>query len=634
MLKRFFSRSGADSRGTKGFHPPQSGAELLATPRREQMIKMLWDTTSLTQPVFDEYLLAPIERYAELVQLLPASESHHHAYPGGMLDHALEMACYGLRLRQRHLLPPGAKPEDQSSAGELWSAAVIYGALMHDVAKVLVDIEIHLEDGREWRVWNGIIPKPYRVRYRASREYHLHSAVNPLLGHHVLGGKVMDWLISQPRLFALFMYTIAGYSERGGIIAELIHQADRASVAKALGGDPVQALSAPTESLQRKLAEGLRYLVREQFKLNQKGAMGWLTDESLWLVSPRAVNELKSHLYSQGIKSIPADLNRLYGELQAHGLIEEVSEGKAVWQCEIVDGDWQQTFSMIKVSPTLIWGVEGRPPVFSGTLTVQGAGVTGALEGELPGEPRTQQPSGNEPSRAEATGSAPNEATPSPAQAETPISSTSEAPRNTPEAPCNTPGGSLDDGILDLFPQMAEQGQDPSQVNSGDDQPGETKFSEISYKKYFSGSAKKDNAQTGPLQQPGNSSDLGERFWQWLRAGLANHSLVINDTKAPVHTVSGTYFLVSPGIFKRFSTGVLNDENQWKAVQQRFQKLGRHVRTRGQNIHKVTVQGPNKTRTLMGYLIKDPYQVSRTLPPDNWVLRLSATAAEGEESHV
>lgn len=320
---------------------------------------MLWDTTSLTQSVFDEYLLAPIQRYAELAQLLPASESHHHAYPGGMLDHALEMACYGLRLRQRHLLPPGAKPEDQSSAGELWSAAVIYGALMHDVAKTLVDVEIHLEDGREWRLWHGPIPAPYRVRYRPGREYHLHSAINPLLCERVLGGSVLDWMMTQPKLFSLFMYTISGHTERGGIIGELVHQADRASVAKALGGDPVRALSAPVESIQRKLAEGLRYMVKEHFKLNQKGGVAWLTDESLWLVSPRAINELKTHLYAQGIKSIPADLNRLYGELMAHGLIEEISEGKSVWKCEISEGDWKQSFNMIKVLPTLVWGMEG-----------------------------------------------------------------------------------------------------------------------------------------------------------------------------------------------------------------------------------------------------------------------------------
>jgi hypothetical protein len=29
---------------------------------------------------------AKMERYAELVQQFPASESHHHAYLGGMLD--------------------------------------------------------------------------------------------------------------------------------------------------------------------------------------------------------------------------------------------------------------------------------------------------------------------------------------------------------------------------------------------------------------------------------------------------------------------------------------------------------------------------------------------------------------------
>jgi integrating conjugative element relaxase (TIGR03760 family) len=631
MLLRLFSRSGADSQASEGFYIPRAGRELLATPRRQAMLKQLWDTTSLTRPVFDAYLLAPIERYAELVQLLPASESHHHAYPGGMLDHALEMACYGLRLRQRHLLPPGAKPEDQSSAGELWSAAIIYGALMHDAAKVLVDLEIHLEDGREWRLWHGTIPGPYRMRYRTTRDYHLHSAVNPLLAQQVLGARVLDWLMSQPRLFALLMYTISGHTERGGIIAELVHQADRASVARALGGDPVQALAAPSESLQRKLAEGLRYLVREQFKLNQKGGVGWLTDDALWLVSPRAVNELKAHLYAQGIKSIPADLNRLYGELQAHGLIEEVSEGKAVWQCEIVDGDWQQTFSMIKVSPTLIWSVEGRPPAFSGTLTVQGAGAADDQEAEQPDLPQALPSAEGKPSFAEATDTSPEAKAPSPAQAEPPSASLPETPP-MPDAPRSEPETALDDEILALVP--ATEAQDSSSSCASESQPAETKISAIADRNCLPVSAKKENAQLKATQQSDNAADLGERFWQWLTTGLANHSLVINDTKAPVHTVNGTWFLVSPGIFKRFSKEILNDEAQWKTVQQRFQKLGRHVRTRGQNIHKVTVQGPNKTRTLMGYLIKDPYQVSRTLPPDNWVLTLATTPAEGEESHV
>lgn len=609
MLRRLLARS-ATPNAAEGYHFPQTGRELLATPRRQSMIKLLWDTTSLTQPVFNEYLLAPIGRYAELVQLLPASESHHHAYPGGMLDHALEMACYGLRLRQRHLLPPNAKPEDQSSAGELWSAAIIYGSLMHDVAKVLVDIEIHLEDGSEWRVWHGVIPKPYRVRYRTGREYHLHSAVNPVLAHQVLGGRVLDWLMSQPRLFALLMYTIAGHTERGGIIAELIHQADRASVAKALGGDPVQALSAPTESIQRKLAEGLRYLVKDQFKLNQKGGAGWLTDEALWLVSPRVVNELKTHLYSQGIKSIPADLNRLYGELQAHGLIEEVSEGKSVWKCEITDGDWNQVFNMVKVPPTLIWGVEGKPASFNGELTVRGAG---APEEASADKPQNSQKTKSEPSKdqlveADVTGDL------------------QPQKQNSSVTPSPQVGGftssdvSLDDDIMALFPEVRTS-EPKSSIES---MACESKVTDN-----LSGPNSVKSVKTSYAHD--NHSDFGGQFWQWLKVGLANHSIVINDTNAPVHTVDGTYFLVSPGIFKRFSNVVLGNEELWKTVQKRFQKLGAHVRTHGQNIHTVSVEGPNKTRLLKGYLIKDPQQVSQKIPPDNWVLALQTTKGEGEQ---
>ncbi|MDF9434610.1 MobH family relaxase [Chromohalobacter israelensis] len=616
MLRRLFSRSTTISQAAEGFHTPRSGKELLATPRRQSMVKMLWDTTSLTQPVFNEYLLAPIERYAELVQLLPASESHHHAYAGGMLDHALEMACYGLRLRQRHLLPPGAKPEDQSSTGELWSAAIIYGALMHDVAKIIVDIEIHLQDGREWRVWHGVIPKPYRVRYRANREYHLHSAVNTLLGQQVLGGKVMDWLMSQPKLFSLFMYTISGHTERGGIIAELVHQADRASVAKALGGNPVQALSAPIESIQRKLAEGLRFLVKEQFKLNKRGGQAWLTDEALWLVSPRAINELKAHIYAQGIKSIPAELNRLQGEMHAHGIIEEVEEGKHVWKCNITDGDWQKTLNMIKVPPTLIWGVDERPSSFSGHLTVQGAGTVDEQQpptGTAPQEKSTEPTSAVEQSTRDQT----DTPTPAPAPAPAEVAATSSIASEAG-------AGSIDDDIMALFPEV--NGEDKQDVTKeGSSSESETQLQEAS-----------ESAKTTPLIQKSSEdannsndpADLGERFWEWLKMGLADHSIVINDTKAPVHTVNGTYFLVSPGIFKRFCNSVLNDKNQWQAVQKRFQKLGLHVRTQGQNIHKVSVEGQNKTGILMGYLIKDPVLVSQKIPPDNWVLTLVTTKGE------
>ncbi|KAA0015283.1 relaxase [Salinicola corii] len=594
MLRRIFPRASQKTEQSEGFTKPHTGKALLDTPRRQQMVKMLWDTTSLTHSVFDEYLLAPICRYAELVQLLPASESHHHAYAGGMLDHALEMACYGLRLRQQHLLPPGARPEDQSSAGELWSAAIVCGALMHDVAKVLVDVKVSLEDGREWHVWHGPIPVPYRVRYRKGREYHLHSAVNPVLCQQVLGANVMDWLMTQPKLFSLFMYTISGHTERGGIIAELIHQADRASVAKALGGDPVQALTAPVESIQRKLAEGLRYLVREQFTLNQKGGQAWLTGEALWLVSPRAIHELKAHLYAQGIKSIPADLDRLYGELQAHGIIEQVSEGKSVWKCEITDSDWQKTLNMIKVSPTLIWGTDERPDAFEGQVSPHGAGDS---EPAPAGKKEPEQPE-SQPGGEETASTDPGPAT---------------LPSGQIERETSLPDD-LDSALLELLPDTHKE------QASGDESD-----SRLTIRNNDASKVSDINKVSETICEPGdpgNASDLGAMFWQWLQTGIEDHSIIINDTKAQVHVVDGTYFLVSPGIFKRYSAKVLGDGERWKSVQTRFQKLGHHIRDDNKNIHQVLVDGPNKQSRLQGYLIKKSALLTKRKPNNNRLLTL------------
>src|SRR5262249_40347953 len=50
-----------------------------------------------------------------------------------------------------------------------------------------------------------------------------------------------------------------------------------------------------------------------------------------------------------------------------------------------------------------------------------------------------------------------------------------------------------------------------------------------------------------PSQEP-----LGAQFVTWLRQGIATRRIKINEPQALVHTVAGTAFLVSPGIFQRY----------------------------------------------------------------------------------
>jgi integrating conjugative element relaxase (TIGR03760 family) len=131
-----------------GFTPPESAEKLLGTPRRRNLLENIWQRTSMSRKQFATMYLLPLERYAALVQHLPASENHHHAYPGGMLDHGLEIVAYALKIRQTYLLPIGASPESQASQAEAWSAAAAYGALIHDLGKIAVDVVVELEDGK------------------------------------------------------------------------------------------------------------------------------------------------------------------------------------------------------------------------------------------------------------------------------------------------------------------------------------------------------------------------------------------------------------------------------------------------------------------------------------------------------
>ncbi|HBD33939.1 MAG TPA: relaxase, partial [Cupriavidus sp.] len=123
---------------SKGLTRPEPVSSLLATPRRQRLLEHIWQRTSVSRSQFITLYRAPLERYADLVQQFPASESHHHAYPGGMLDHGLEIVAYALKLRQSHLLPAGATPEAQAVQAEAWTAGAAYAALLHDVGKVAV----------------------------------------------------------------------------------------------------------------------------------------------------------------------------------------------------------------------------------------------------------------------------------------------------------------------------------------------------------------------------------------------------------------------------------------------------------------------------------------------------------------
>jgi hypothetical protein len=189
----------------------------------------------------------------------------------------------------------------------------------------------------------------------------------------VLDPNIFDWLSLYPDLWSALLFVLAGQYEHAGTLGELVVQADQASVAHELGGDPAKAMAAPKRALQRKLLDGLRFLLREAFKLNQPQASdGWLTQDALWLVSKTVSDKLRAHLLSQGIEGIPSNNTAVFNVLQDHGIVQPTSDGKAIWKATVTsDAGWSHSFTFLKLSPALIWDAGERPAPFAGTVRIE-----------------------------------------------------------------------------------------------------------------------------------------------------------------------------------------------------------------------------------------------------------------------
>lgn len=582
------------------FIKPCSANELLALPRRQKLLAHIWQRTSVSREQFNLLYLAPIERYAELVQQFPASESHHHAYPGGLLDHGLEILAYALKLRQSYLLPIGSTPEEQAAQSEIWTACTAYAALLHDIGKIAVDLYVEYENSQVWHPWNGPLNKPYRFRYIENREYRLHTASSGLIYNQVLGADIMDWLSQSPDIWGSLLYILSGHFEHAGVLGDIVTKADQSSVAQELGGDPAKAMSAPKHALQRKLLDGLRYLIKEELKLNNTGPSdGWLTDDALWLVSKTVSDKLRAHLLSMGVSGIPSKNSAIFDVLQEHGIIQ-ANNDKAIWSANVSsESGWGSKFTFLKLSPALIWESGERPESFNGSVIVNNEEAnTEATNNNLEAEPNLTQTS--------------------------PISNSN--PTTEP-----IPADSLD-AVLDILgiedvPEITVEPEPEltSQINEERPITEDTDTSPPSVIPKF---------EMEPVAQNFDATPSGEHFLIWLKDAILNRKLIMNDAKAFVHTVNDTIFIATPGIFMRYALEFPNVQllakkeriQDWLWVQKQFEKERQHIKqSNGFNIWTCMVTGPRYSRKIHGYLLANPENIIKDIPFNNPYLKVLNT---------
>ena len=227
----------------KGLMRPEPAASLLATPRRQKLLEHIWQRTrcragSSPRCTSPRWNATPSWSSNSRVGGPSPRLSGRHAGPRpGDRRLRAQAAAVASAARRRHA--GGA-----SRQAEAWTAGTAYAALLHDIGKIAVDLHVEYADGTVWH------PGTARCGGRtasatAGREYRLHSAATGLLYARLLDPGIFDWLAGYPDLWAALLYVLAGQYEHAGMLGELVVQADQASVAQELGGDPSKALAAP-----------------------------------------------------------------------------------------------------------------------------------------------------------------------------------------------------------------------------------------------------------------------------------------------------------------------------------------------------------------------------------------------------
>ncbi len=644
-----------------GWHLPQTAEQLLDTPHRQKQLNIIWQNVSMTPDNFQQLYRTPIERYAELVQLLPASESHHHAYLGGMLDHGLEVIALAAKLRQNYVLPQNSPPEEQAKQRDVWTALIIYAALLHDIGKIAVDIKVVLENEQQWFPWQGRPTLPYRFCYNPDRDYELHPTLGSFLLHYLIPPMALNWLATFPSPFAALLYYVSGHSDKAGILAEIVQKADQLSVTMALGGDINKLDETPKVSFAKQLQLALRHVVKG-FNLNNPkgGSQGYLNEQGLWVMSKTTADAVRAYLVNQGV-SVPVQNAKIFDEMQAHKLIESTPDNMAIWTCNVATDSWKpkNTFTLLRISPQLIWpNVADRPENFKGTITPvdsQGNTLDTADEPATPvidTEPVINLPDpalvaptsetalnnteslddtlmnavldifGNTESSTTTEVSVVDEM---PAIVE--ISQPIDNPQAETEIASNTepviePPLTESESVI---PQEPRQPMTPSSLVKSDAVNQEKRHSTLPPTELPTSQRVRNipqnfvkPPQAKPVQptkaslDPSNKIQIDD-FIQWVKVGFQINKIKLNQSDALLHIVENHLFMVTPQIFRSYvieRTG-RSDQVLWEALQKEFQKLNLHTvrydteNKDSYNFWTVKIQSSVKETELTGYLVKD-----------------------------
>lgn len=639
--------SGSDSRAANHIKV-LPGKAVLDQLNLQALVDGCRDRMGFDYTLFHQDCMPVIERAAEWTQLLPASESHHHAQPGGLMTHMMESAAHALRFRQGYLLPVGAAPEEIPARKHRWTYAVFLAALLHDIGRPMADINVQVLRSRKpcgkWQPLAGSMLDQglthYTLNFEITRDYDLHKKLPIVLFQRLVPSHVLAWLADDVQLMGDLTSYLSGDDQDKGVLREIVTRADSESVKNNLMQGPrTRFASARSVPLIERLMQALRLMLEEgRLSLNRAGSHGWVYDGKIWFVSKRLADEVRQFLTErESGEGIPGkDKNdRLFDTWQEYGALIPTSENRAVWQVMVsLDEGWEQKltvlcFSLDKLfqSPVLY------PETMRGKIIAgkQEASYIQPLDSVSELTIGSMSDSGVEPATNPLEDPANQlslvipqpDTTPSPNSEDPPRrASTALPPIRPPAQPraaaLSEPGGAAEDaGFLDEDDAAIKHSPKPKPPTAAALKPVAPA------------------GQTAARPKPGSKkkepSGAAMRFMRWVQEGLSEGSMPYNRADAMIHFVDEGMMLVSPVIFRKFAE-LFGEEGDGTPSDRVGSKLGTGIQRQVTNAGWNLVTGEKKSniqrymvigadgegkKLISGVVILDPVRFVNPLPPNN-----------------
>ncbi len=366
------------------------------------LVTQIRDNLGLPDTDFTKLVLSAIDAFALYVQMLPASESHHHANPGGLLIHLLESACHASKIGQSYKLPRGAATEEQHKFKAHWAVGITLSALLHDVGKPISNLDLKLHDARgELGNWDGLSgamtqyakATHYSVKFGYA-EYEAHTRLPVILMQSLVGHETRQWLEQAPGLIPAMMTYLDGKAPDNDAIKEIVTLADQHSVRQnLLTGPKTQFASARAVPAITRMLAGLRGAIAdEEMALNRPGAGGFVDadGEHIYFVAGVVIDAARKWLDTNetrhhGAAGLPKDNTRWFDTFQEHGALVTHPSGGSIWPLHVAvakpDGTvWEQRLTTLKFATKDVFAHNNLPRPLQGTLTPDLASKTPAAK--------------------------------------------------------------------------------------------------------------------------------------------------------------------------------------------------------------------------------------------------------------